>query len=272
MGEKKTCFIIMPITTPKSLLTAYGDDANHFKHVLECIFVPSIEEAGLKAIPPKAKGDDVIQGKIIKELETADLVLCDMSTLNANVFFELGIRTSLNKPACMVKDELTDKVPFDTGIVNYHTYSGALRTWERDQQVEKLVEHIKDTISKGEAVNSLWKYFGLSSTAIPAPTGGVEERLEFLTSQIEAMRSERKEPLGILDKVSTSSQVELLLRSLKEFLGGRKVRYHIEDVDVTHKVIVVILDRKPSEMTGQIISDICKEFGFDVLIDWKGKK
>ena len=121
MGEKKTCFIIMPITTPKSLLTVYGDDANHFKHVLECIFVPSIEEAGLKAIPPKAKGDDVIQGKIIKELETADLVLCDMSTLNANVFFELGIRTALNKPACMVKDELTNKVPFDTGIVNYHT-------------------------------------------------------------------------------------------------------------------------------------------------------
>ena len=191
--------------------------------------MPSIEEAGLKAIPPKAKGDDVIQGKIIKELETADLVLCDMSTLNANVFFELGIRTSLNKPACMVKDELTDKVPFDTSIVNYHTYSGALRTWERDQEVQKLAEHIKDTLTKGEAVNSLWKYFGLSSTAIPAPTGGVEERLEMLTSQIEAMRSERKDPLEIRDESSKESRLNYCSNVLRAFFGDRLIHWAYDE-------------------------------------------
>ncbi len=267
MGEKKTCFIIMPITTPKSFLNTYGDDKEHFKHVLECIFVPSIEEAGLKAIPPKAKGDDVIQGKIIKELETADLVLCDMSTLNANVFFELGIRTSLNRPACMVKDELTDKVPFDTSIVNYHTYSGALRTWERDQQVEKLAEHIKETIPKGEAVNSLWKYFGLSSTAIPAPTGGVEERLEMLTSQIEAMRSERKKPLMSLKTLSNLDRRDSVVHSLTDFLSSRKSNYYIKDVNATANMVVVGFSGKPNEKTIQIICGLCDEFGFDVVID-----
>ena len=122
---------------------------------------------------------------------------------------------------------------------------------------------------KGEAVNSLWKYFGLSSTAIPAPTGGVEERLEMLTSQIEAMRSERKVPIGFRGKVSITDQVAMLFHSLKKLLGDSVVHYQIDE---ENKVVVVNLDGKPSERTGQIISDICEEFGFDVLIDWEGKK
>lgn len=40
-------------------------------------------------------------------VEEADMVLCDMSRLNANVFFELGIRTALDRPAALVKDDQT---------------------------------------------------------------------------------------------------------------------------------------------------------------------
>ena len=88
----KTCFIIMPITTPNAGLPDYQNDKDHFSHVLEYLLVPSIEKAGLEAIRPLATGGDVIHGVIIQNLESTDLVLCDMSTLNANVFFELGIR------------------------------------------------------------------------------------------------------------------------------------------------------------------------------------
>ena len=212
------------------------------------------------------KGDDVIQGKIIKELETADLVLCDMSTLNANVFFELGIRTSLNKPACMVKDELTDKVPFDTSIVNYHTYSGALRTWEQDQQVEKLVEHIKDTMPKGEAVNSLWKYFGLSSTAIPAPTGGVEERLEMLTSQIEAMRNERKDPIGIHDIDSYESRLESCGNNLRVHLGNR-LNYWMKGKEINS--IIVSINGVPSRRFNRDVRNLCSRYEIDASISYE---
>ena len=127
---KKTCFIIMPITTPDSFVEIYRDGKDHFKHVLECLFIPAVEKAGFEAIPPIAKGSDLIHAEIIKNLETADLVLCDMSCLNPNVFFEFGIRTSLNKPVSVVKDELTVNVPFDTGILNNKEYDSKLDTWE----------------------------------------------------------------------------------------------------------------------------------------------
>ena len=113
-----TCFVIMPISTPSNLLTSYGGDNKHFTHVLDHLFIPSINLAELKPIKPIAKGSEVIHGEIVKNIETADLVLCDMSALNANVFFELGIRTALNKSVCLVRDDVTSDVPFDTTIVN----------------------------------------------------------------------------------------------------------------------------------------------------------
>lgn len=84
----------MPITTPPELLAIYANDRDHFPHVLKHLFAPAIEKAQYEVIPPAAKGSDLIHAEIIKHLETADLVLCDMSTLNPNVFFELGIRTA----------------------------------------------------------------------------------------------------------------------------------------------------------------------------------
>jgi hypothetical protein len=189
----KTCFIIMPISTTEGMLTQYKDDTDHFQHVLDHLFIPAIEKAGLKPIPPKSKGSELIHGDIVKNIETSDLVLCDMSTLNANVFFELGIRTSLNKPACLVKDNLTVKVPFDTGIVNYHTYSSALNPWELKKEIENLTSHITDTLTKSVGKNALWKYFGLSVVAKETDQkGGVEDKLQYLSLQIEGLRKQQE--------------------------------------------------------------------------------
>lgn len=76
----------MPISTPESLTSTCANDNDHFSHVVDDLFRPAIEKAGLVAIPPIAESADLIYAEIIKNLEQADLVLCDMSTLNPNVF------------------------------------------------------------------------------------------------------------------------------------------------------------------------------------------
>src|SRR5688500_7238945 len=103
-----TCIVIMPLTTPPAVRETYRDEA-HFAHVLQHHFAPALEAATYEVWPPAASGSDLIQGEIIRQLDQADLVLCDMTSLNANVFFELGIRTALDKPVAMVKDKHTDK-------------------------------------------------------------------------------------------------------------------------------------------------------------------
>ena len=138
MAKEQECFIIMPITTPSTMLDNYRDGNKHFEHVLNCLFEPAVKEAGYKPIQPKAKGSDLIQAEIVKSLETSDLVLCDVSCLNPNVFFEFGMRTALNKAVCIVKDELTTHVPFDTGILNYHEYKSSIEPWELPSEIKKL--------------------------------------------------------------------------------------------------------------------------------------
>ncbi|MBW7992484.1 MAG: hypothetical protein FVQ84_21055 [Planctomycetes bacterium] len=188
MAEKKSCFIIMPITTPESFIDKYRDGAEHFMHVLECLFIPSAEKAGYKPIPPKAKGSDLIHAEIISNLETSDLVLCDMSCLNPNVFFEFGIRTSLNKPVCVVKDDLTEKVPFDTGILNHQEYTSSLDSWILDKEIVKLSEHLSASQDSSKGENNLWKYFGFKSKAQPYEgKAGTDDKLDYLAMQLESL-------------------------------------------------------------------------------------
>ena len=104
---KPSCFMIMPITTPESLLDDYGNDPQHFEKVEKYLFVPAIERAGFTPISPKTEGSNLIQAKIIENLEKCDMVLCDMSILNPNVFFELGIRCAKEKPVTFVIDDIT---------------------------------------------------------------------------------------------------------------------------------------------------------------------
>lgn len=191
MADEKTCFIIMPITTPAEFLSNYRDGADHFKHVLECLLVPGVEGGGYRAISPKATGADLIHAEIIRNLEQADLVLCDMSCLNPNVFFELGIRTSLNKPVCVIKDELTKRIPFDTGILNHHQYKSTLDSWELADEIRKLVEHIKTSEERSKGQNMLWKYFGLRTEASAyAGETGPEAKLDYLAMQIDSLRQQ----------------------------------------------------------------------------------
>lgn len=188
----RTCFIAMPITTPEDLAaTAYGGDQAHFRHVLDCLFIPAIEAAGLEPIPPIAQGSEVIHGDIIKHLETSDLVLCDMSTLNANVFLELGIRTALDKPVCLVRDDKTPDVPFDAAITNHFVYDSILKAWELHGKVTALTKHISETLDRSGGRNAIWRYFGITSRAQPPGTGiGKDDVLNSVVEQVAALRDE----------------------------------------------------------------------------------
>jgi hypothetical protein len=187
----KTCFIIMPINTPDLYMQRYRNDKEHFLHVLNHLFIPSIKNAGLDSIKPISEGSEIIHGKIVKNLESADLVLCDISILNPNVFFELGIRVAINKPLCLVKDNLTENIPFDTSIINNYTYDSSLDTWLIENEVTRITKHIQNSINEKAGKNSLWEYFSLSMPAsIKSDDNDISRQISFLTLQVEALRND----------------------------------------------------------------------------------
>jgi nucleoside 2-deoxyribosyltransferase len=157
----------MPITTPADCVESYGEDVDHFNHVLEFLFEPAIKAAGLEPVRPAAQGTDLIHAEIVRNLETADLVLCDISSLNPNVFFELGIRTALDRPVCLVRDSAT-KIPFDTGLLNYYEYDHRLSSWTLQDEIKRLTKHLMVTTERSGGHNGLWQHFGLTQRGTEA--------------------------------------------------------------------------------------------------------
>lgn len=83
---------------------------------------PGVEDASLKCI----RGDTVVRiGDLTQNiwgaLLHAGIVIADVSALNANVFYELGLTHAIGKDAIILK-QAASKVPADIGGAHYHEY------------------------------------------------------------------------------------------------------------------------------------------------------
>jgi hypothetical protein len=219
----------MPLTTPPSVLPQYSDDQDHFLHVLDHLFRPAIVGAGYDLVKPIMRGADLIHAEIIKNLEQAELVLCDVSLLNPNVFFELGIRTALDRPVALIKDDRTTSYPFDTTMINYHSYDSRLAPWSLQAEIQALQDHITATAQRASGRNSLWQYFGLTQRAQPAEIENpVEGKLDLVLRELSALRSSAVSPVeaprwpsdvwlteeGLLDGSQTEGLTDELVEAL----------------------------------------------------------
>lgn len=216
-NNEEKCFIIMPITTPDHLIDKYKDDADHFSHVLDCLFTPALKNAGFEPVSPKSKGSDVIQADIIKQLSNCELVLCDMSILNPNVFFEFGIRTALNKPVALVIDDETKNVPFDTSIINYHKYSSSLDAWSIETEINTLAKHVRNAYKKTEDYNALWKYFGVAQTGVFKPEeASLGEKIDLLMKEVNALKRQPEEVKSFIQREEDKRNI-LMNRYQREY-------------------------------------------------------
>jgi hypothetical protein len=186
------CFAIMPITMPDDLLDRYGGDTQHFVRVAKHLFKPAAEAAGFDFRAPSSTSAEVIQAEIFENLEHADLVLCDMTSLNANVFFELGIRVALDRPVAMVRDNLTTRMPFDTSIINTQTYDCDMQVWSVEEQIPCLAEYLRQAATQTQ--NALWKHFGITQRAKEPDPGNPESaKLDLVLAEVNAIRRESRD-------------------------------------------------------------------------------
>ena len=141
-----TCGIVMPIAT-------VGDyPPGHWPHVRDLI-ERAITAAGYVPAPVWEGSDaEMIQAKIMHNLFSHKIVVVDVSGLNPNVMFELGVRLTIGKPTILVADDST-KLPFDTGVIEHEIYDRALRFHNAEQFMSKLTERIKRVMAAKAAGN-----------------------------------------------------------------------------------------------------------------------
>ena len=108
--EKGTVFVLMPFK--KSLESVY-----------KSLIKPAFEGAGFQVL----RADDIssqrnILQDIINSIESADLIVADLTGSNQNVYYELGVAHTRGKPAFLIVQNIDD-VPFDLRSYRIFKYS-----------------------------------------------------------------------------------------------------------------------------------------------------
>lgn len=89
MSQRPLCFVLMPFGEK----TADNGVAIDFNAIYQQIIYPAIEQAGLE--PLRADGemvDGIIHKPMFERLLLCQYAVADLTTANANVFYELGVR------------------------------------------------------------------------------------------------------------------------------------------------------------------------------------
>jgi len=117
--DVRTCFAIMPFrikTDPKK-----GDRLNFDTKVYNNIIVPAMEIVSKGGIPIRVERADKIlragwiHERMIQFIADADVAVVDITTLNPNVFYELGVRHALrDRVTVLIRRGGTDN-PFNIG-------------------------------------------------------------------------------------------------------------------------------------------------------------
>lgn len=139
-----------------------GYPTGHFGRVYEHIVKPACELAGFKPL----RADDIMTTNyialdIIKNIIECDMAICDLSSRNPNVLYELGIRQAFNLPVTLIKDIKTKRV-FDIQGFRDIEYDETLRIDTVETTIQDLSEVIKNTHeNKLSEINSLVSLLGI---------------------------------------------------------------------------------------------------------------
>ncbi|MBI1340251.1 hypothetical protein GC169_08605 [bacterium] len=105
----KSCFVIMPIKQKQ-------EEFQHFLSIYKLFYKEPVESCGYHV----QRGDDLSDaGSITKDIVTAiaqsDLVIADLTDLNPNVFYELGVRHTLRRYGTILTldEERSPHIPFN---------------------------------------------------------------------------------------------------------------------------------------------------------------
>lgn len=139
MEAKRRCLVLMPFATK-------------YREVYEQVYKPTCADNGLDCWRvDEAPGPGSITKDILNGIIDADLLIADLSSRNANVFYELGIAHAAGNKTIMTAQS-TDDIPFDIGnyrvVVYDQTISGAKKLQA------KLDAAIKDVLRSPRQPNN----------------------------------------------------------------------------------------------------------------------
>jgi hypothetical protein len=247
IASRPKCGLIMPISS-------IGDyPESHWSDVQE-IITDAVADAGLEAsLVSYADETTVIPKTIVQNLYDNPIVICDVSSKNPNVMFELGLRLAFDKPTIIVKDNATS-FSFDTGTIEHLPYPRDLRFARIVEFKAKLTSKIAGTLeaAKDPDYSTFLKHFGKFTVAKLQETevSGQEYVIEELRSIRETLNTLSRQDSRVPKNVNSVTSIGLkvsdldsnereVLKNAIERISGATFNGYGDSDDGTYMVVTV---------------------------------
>lgn len=178
--KKRTCFVIMPFGTKRATVKNRPAGANGAKDAsqlwkvvglndgkftldidFDAVYEQVIKRAmsGIEQYEIEVKRCDEIKysgwihEKMIEQIANADIAIVELTTLNPNVFYELGVRHALNESVTVLiqQEGLEERIPFNLGGMSIIKYDPA----RLDRAREEIQQTVTESLARREHVDSL---------------------------------------------------------------------------------------------------------------------
>ncbi|MGB5286892.1 MAG: TRAFs-binding domain-containing protein [Ignavibacteriaceae bacterium] len=200
--HKPLCFVLMPFGKKQNLAGSIID----FDSVYNDLFAPAINKAGLEPL----RADEEMTGGIIHKPMYERLILCeyaiaDLTTANANVFYELGIRHAVRPSSTLLLfAEGGGQLPFDVAPLRAVPYRLSAEGKPTDLiNTKKLLIDLLNEARKAKTDSPLYQLVNDYPDIDHTKTDVFREQVEYsseLKRKLSVARKEGLETLRNLEK------------------------------------------------------------------------
>ncbi|MFT8557952.1 MAG: hypothetical protein ABF991_14940 [Liquorilactobacillus hordei] len=242
-----TIGVVAPISDASESNPIYSE--KHWREVLKLV-----KDSTSMPLDLVSESDDagIIISKIVSNLANMDLIICDVSSKNPNVMFELGLRLAFDKPIILIKDELTD-YSFDTSPIKHLNYPSNLNYVESRGFQKDLKKKI-DSIQQGNE-DSYLSHFKIQKVAKTLPEEEISE-VQALHLEIEQLSKNLKNIPLLSRKVNSFPSKSVL----KNFISNSFPNtYELNKTMLETVTRLFRLENYPSDIINNRLIEVLKE-------------
>lgn len=184
--KEKTCFVAIGFGPKTDYETGRVLDLDK---TYDNLIKPVFDDLGIKCFRAKElKHSGVIDKPMYEWLLNADIVVADISTLNPNAIYELGVRHALRPYSTIVISENKLKYPFDVNhvvIESYEHLGPDIGVTEAKRFTAALKEKVQEIIARNEDDSPVYTFLtGLTPPAFK------DDKFEAQVKEIKAEEQE----------------------------------------------------------------------------------
>jgi hypothetical protein len=145
MKPRPLCFVIMPFGQKHD---PSGGPAIDFDRIYDSALRPAIEAAGMEPIrADQERTGGIIHKPMFERLLLCDYAVADLTTANANVFYELGVRHTARPATTLTIFAKHQPIPFDVNFLRSLPYDLGENNAFEDDQAQALLAAVSEKLT-----------------------------------------------------------------------------------------------------------------------------